>query len=591
MARPTRERIMDTSGDTSQIGVIYGVVGTHEFKFAADEGKVKLSDYVQVRHDKHGWVLGQITNLERESNVTYNYAQMISVGADVKVDSKLASVVSVLGFKDERGLIQMPHTPFSAGANVYLATGELIQEVLGLEHPGPTGAYMGILKGHKIPVNLDINTLVQKHVSIIAKTGSGKSYIAGVLVEELIKRNIPVIIIDPHGEYSSMLHPNLDERDIRVMNKFKVIPRGYPKSVVEYSLDNELNLGSIPLKLDGVKLQASELIPILGLKTTGVQVGILYQALNNVKHNHQYYTIRNIIDEVQEDKNTLKWNLVNLLEHLDSLDIFSTVPTSLKDLVAPGKATLINLRGVPPNVQDIAVAQLSAKLFEARKRNRIPACMYMLEEAHNFCPQQGTAVSANILKTIASEGRKFGLGLTVVSQRPAKVDKNVLSQCNTQMILKVTNPNDLKALIASVEGLDYRMTDEIQRLPVGVALLAGGAINLPILVEVRPRETKHGGRPVEIIGDGVGKDALDTAPQPLPPEMLGGEDQHGEQAESDWYSTLIGSYEKMIKNGRTKPEDDIPEPKHDDIDDDKLNLLEDKTLEDIGTRSKRSKKR
>jgi hypothetical protein len=96
---------------------------------------------------------------------------------------------------------------------------------------------------------------------------------------------------------------------------------------------------------------------------------------------------------------------------------------------------------------------------------------------------------------------------------------------------------------------------------------------------------------VEIIGDGVGKDALDTAPQPLPPEMLGGEDQHGEQAESDWYSTLIGSYEKMIKNGRTKPEDDIPEPKHDDIDDDKLNLLEDKTLEDIGTRSKRSKKR
>ncbi|UCH89964.1 MAG: ATP-binding protein [Thermoplasmata archaeon] len=587
---------VSATGTAVQIGVIFGAVGTHEFKFAADEKLVKLSEYVMVHHETHGWVLGQIVELERESNVTYNRAQMISVGADVKVDSRLAAVVSVLGYKSDRGLIQMPHTPFSAGAEVYLADNTLISDIVGLDPAGVTGAYVGILKGHDIPVNININTLVQKHVSIIAKTGSGKSYMAGVLIEELLKRNIPIVVIDPHGEYSSMLHPNLDEKDLRVMNKFSVVPRGYPNAVSEFSVDTELNIGTSPLKLDGVRLQASELIPILSLKPTGMQLGILHQALKRVKEHTQYYTLRDLINEVLEDKNTLKWNLVNILEHLESLELFSSNPTPLKELVAPGKVTLINLRGVPPDIQDIVVAQLSHKLFDARKRMRIPAMLYVIEEAHNFCPQQGTSVSASILKTIASEGRKFGLGLCVVSQRPAKVDKNVLSQCNTQIILKVTNPNDLKALVASVEGLDFRMTNEIQRLPVSVALVSGGAINLPILVEVRPRETKHGGRPVEIVDQKAAGLAMEELSDPKSITGAGTDVEQPEGVDSDWYATLMAAYEDMIKSCKepglerpkpigndVKPEDDVkPDEEPED-----LKWLTDKLEEPHKRREKR----
>ena len=125
--------------------------------------------------------------------------------------------------------------------------------------------------------------------------------------------------------------------------------------------------------------------------------------------------------------------------------------------------------------------------------------MMVAEEAHNYCPQQGLAASSKIFRTIASEGRKFGLGLTIISQRAAKIDKNVLSQCNTQMILKVTNPNDLKAIAASLEGLSPGMEDEIQRLPIGVALIMGANIQMPLFVEVRPRESRHGGESVEVV--------------------------------------------------------------------------------------------
>jgi hypothetical protein len=90
------------------------------------------------------------------------------------------------------------------------------------------------------------------------------------------------------------------------------------------------------------------------------------------------------------------------------------------------------------------------------------------------------------------------MGLCIVSQRPAKVDKNIISQCNTNIILKVTNPNDLKTIVQSVEGLTSQTFGEIQRLPIGVALISGASLQMPIMTEIRTRETSHGGQSVKI---------------------------------------------------------------------------------------------
>ena len=88
-----------------------------------------------------------------------------------------------------------------------------------------------------------------------------------------------------------------------------------------------------------------------------------------------------------------------------------------------------------------------------------------------------------------------------MTQRPARIDKNVLSQCHTQIILKLTNPNDLKTIVSSVEGLDPSSAREIQRLPIGVGMVVGGGITLPIMVHIRVRQSQHGGASVDIIHD------------------------------------------------------------------------------------------
>jgi len=114
------------------------------------------------------------------------------------------------------------------------------------------------------------------------------------------------------------------------------------------------------------------------------------------------------------------------------------------------------------------------------------------------------------------------MGLCIVSQRPAKVDKNIISQCNTNLILKVTNPNDLKAIIQSVEGLTTQTYREIQRLPIGVALISGADLQMPVMTEIRTRETSHGGKSVDISKSNDAsysppKIPKSPSPQPLTP--------------------------------------------------------------------------
>ncbi len=108
------------------------------------------------------------------------------------------------------------------------------------------------------------------------------------------------------------------------------------------------------------------------------------------------------------------------------------------------------------------------------------------------CPEMAkaeTAISRSIIRTIAREGRKFGASLCLVSQRPVQLDTTALSQCNTHIILRITNPYDLKHIGESSEGLDSKSLDMITSLRVGEALIVGEATHYPVFFKVRQRKS------------------------------------------------------------------------------------------------------
>ncbi len=490
------------------VGVIYGDIGTTAFRCSVAEA-VERNEFVQVQHETCGTVLGRVDEIERKTDLSLDRAQLLGDGNPIDVEERVSAQISVIGYRDDRGLLQVPRTPFRAGEPVHRAETATIEEVIGLTEDKKHGAYVGLLAGHEVPVYLDINAMVQKHVSILAKTGGGKSYIAGVLIEELMKHHVTCVILDPHGEYASLREKGKSPHGaIREKGKsphgatrFHVEPRAYADVIQVFSPDTKVNPGSRPLKFTLSNLDARDILSLTGSARVRTHLTALRKALDLLRQATKDYTIRDIVRVLEREEDPQNASLIDELEYLSEVEIFAKEGTRIDELVIKGKTTIINLKGVPPDIQELVVNRLATAMFELRKLGRIPPMMLVVEEAHNFCPQVGQVASSKVFRTLASEGRKFGLGLAIITQRAAKVDKNVLSQCNTQVILKVTNPNDLKAIIASVEGLTTSMAEEISRLPIGVAIMTGGGLEMPLMVEVRPRETRHGGESVKVIED------------------------------------------------------------------------------------------
>ncbi|HTX43377.1 MAG TPA: ATP-binding protein, partial [Methanocella sp.] len=390
---------------------------------------------------------------------------------------------------------------FRPGDKVYKAEEDLIVDTLGLSEGG---AYLGFLDGTDIPVTVDRNKLIQKHCSILAMTGSGKSYTAAVIMEEMLEREVPLLIIDPHGEYATLKAPN-DDADIDVLaEKFDIEPRGY-RNVVIYTPGNRklCEYADRTLRLNGLKLRPKENIEYVPAELNNTEIGLIYEAVNALRNDHVEYTIKDVLREIASSNSATKWGVYNKLEPLIDSEFLSDKPTPLTELFARGRASIVDMKGINPDVQQTIVAKLLSNLFEARKAGMVPAGMVVVEEAHNFCPEKGfmKTTSSDVLRAIASEGRKFGLGLMIISQRPAKVDKNVLSQCNTQIIMRVTNPNDIRAITKSLEGISSELEEEIKRLPPGIALFVNPDIPRAVMVQIRVRKSKHGGTSKDISGD------------------------------------------------------------------------------------------
>ena len=453
---------------------LFGKSDIYKFKIEIF-GDIKSFDFLSVEHFQNGKVLCQVSNIIRDGE-------------------RLLGDCKVIGFRENR-VLKSIRTPFNNDALVEKASDSFIEDTVGMNKK--SDAFIGLLENHaNLHINIDLKKMITKHIAILAKSGAGKSYTVGVLLEEVIRKNIPIVILDPHNEYSSIKYPNTDKRDLKRLEKFNLKPQGFLDRVKEYSPDTNVNPQSLPITLDLNKLKPQDLIESLPQKLSPSQQGLMFNILSNLNNKVNF---DELIFNISNEESNAKWSLITLLEQLKKLKIYSANPTPLNEIVKHRRASVISLKGVEPYVQETFVSGLLRDLFEARKREEIPPFLLVLEEAHNFCPERGFGElkTSKIIRTLAGEGRKFGVGLCVISQRPAKVDKNVVSQCTTQILLKMTNPNDLKSVIASSEGVDNNSAAEIQKLNIGTCLLTG-VIDIPLKVNIRPRISKHGGETVDI---------------------------------------------------------------------------------------------
>ncbi|MAF36373.1 hypothetical protein CL622_04615 [archaeon] len=453
------------------IGRIIGKTTTRGFTILLDSAANKRA-YVQTTiQDKK--ILAQITEIERTKEQTLGYC-------------------TIVGYYEGGKLTQAMDAP-EPNSEVSLADPNFIDETLGLSR-AENGAFLGRLVGYPdVDVKLDVSKFLKTHTAVLAKTGGGKSFCIATIIEELIEKQVPIVIIDPHGEYHTLKEASTQTKQLQAFN---IDATNYKKSVKEFSPDIKINRDAERLSLNQTNLSATDLIEMLPAKLSQTQMGIIYTALKEAE-SPSLDAVRFAI-EMQE--HPAKFMILNTIDYLKKLQLFSNTPTPTEELVKVGRTTIINLKGVPAEIQEITVHKLLHDLFEERKKGRIPPFFLVVEEAHNYIPERSyrQAKSSKILRQIFAEGRKFGIGACIVTQRPSRVEKNALSQVNTQLILRVTNPADVKAIASSSEGITETMEEDIKGLSVGVGMVVG-AFELPVFVTIRPRKTMHGGESIDIL--------------------------------------------------------------------------------------------
>ncbi len=502
----------------------------HEYLFITkDNKKTRIGEFVYYRAevgDEKRQIIGTIKSRKLVRNLPDTFLAdpntppaLVSslIGLDGDACEIYEITVETIGyFSYALNDFVNPRIPPNPGDAIFLASSETLAQMLSPKKFSEAGsAHIGSLltrEAGEVPVVLSVKDVVSTHLAILASTGSGKSYTAGVLVEELMNQynRAAVLIVDPHGEYYTMSSIMGDAQFFGVDGYRPEVKIIQPKDI----------------KVRFSTLTEADVKYLLPEGTSDKMAHFLSQAFNSLherlkaeRRQDYAYAFHDLRDEVNKQKfgsenqkdaggnissiDGLLWRLDSRFGKSDSIFTASD-HIDLRELFKPGRCTILQLSDIEQHEQQVIVGTLLRRVNKARMmtvrqevergENFLDYPVFaLLEEAHRFAPAGASVVSTNILKQILSEGRKFGVGIGLITQRPGKLDQDVLSQCMTQIIMRIVNPIDQQTVAQSVEGAGRAMLAELPALTKGQAVISGVGINTPVMCRIRQRLTAHGG--------------------------------------------------------------------------------------------------
>ena len=410
----------------------------------------------------------------------------------------------------ERGVAKYPTT----GAEVH-AIGSADIAIM-FDRFQSKGLSVGTLASHpSLRVYLDPTNLFGRHSAILGQTGAGKSWTVATIVQKTVEvmSKAHIIILDLHGEYcwkrkdgsrhyafADAIVRHVDARDLEIPYWLMTYAE-LCDLLIEHSEREATNQTAFfrDCLLEGRKSENASATPVLGLSRVTVDTPI-YFSLDDL-----LMEVRNKnVERVGNRQGPMFGNFDRFLMRIESklndqrYDFLlkprvRTSSASLSDLLrdfvglgTPKAAvTVIDLSSVPFDVRPTVAAQIGRLAFEFNYWNpkyREFPILLICEEAHAYIPRESEsqfAGSRRSMERIAKEGRKYGVGLAVVSQRPHEVSETVLAQCGTFICLRITNPNDqgyVRSLVPESEG---DLVSVLAGLGRGEALVLGEAVPLP----------------------------------------------------------------------------------------------------------------
>ena len=462
------------------IGICIGETSLTHVTFISDK-MPNVGEYVTMEYNGKK-VLGMIENLimgNDSLNVDINDFKAIQkisrIGAE---ENYIKGKVKILG--DVNDNLKLPRTPVLPGTEIKLADNEVLDEIFKVKNPIKLGC---LVNQSDVEVNVEANPILSRHLAILAMTGAGKSNTVSVLIDQFLRYNLPIFVFDMHGEYKDAVFPNGEVNVIR--------PKINPHYMSFHEIKKLVNIGANSYIQERhfrrAFHEAKESLKN-GVAQTNNFLQVIYDILENKSleegSDKQIVDVMNKIDDTMiKYSNIFDKNIGNIL-------------SSIKK----GHANVLDLSQVDESVASVLVSHILRNALQRSKdaaskgENLIEnSVFFILEEAHILAPKKRETDSKKWIQRVAREGRKFGLGLCLVSQSPKTVDHDALSQMNNMIILRLVEPEDQRHVQSASESLSKDLVDQLPSLNVGEAIVLGLMSKVPTLVKIdRFKGRRHG---------------------------------------------------------------------------------------------------
>jgi hypothetical protein len=461
-----------------------------------------------------------------------------------------------IGTEFERGVGQYP----TVGDEVHIVTNADLSVIYGWSGSKKGTVPVGtIAAASGISADLNVAGLVSRHCAVVGSTGAGKSNLVTVLLETIAGGEFPsarVIVIDPHGEYSSALgdkarvfriraNEAAGENHLRV--PFWALPFDELQLMTLGGLqpNHEVAIREQVLDLKTASSKKLKTPPPIEALTADTPVPFSIKRLwyeldqverktftttgANQKESEAYAAEKTGNSEtltpdqypvaspynVPPYKNNRKRNIERQLDLMRSRlrdgrfaflfnpgggyepnrdgEIKADLDQLARDWVGHDRpVTIFDVSGLPSEILSTVVGTMLRivydTLFWAQDLpvgGRQQPLLVVIDEAHRFLPEGGDTPAHRTVSTIAKEGRKYGVGLMLVTQRPSEIDSTVLSQCGSMIALRVTNSADRAKVAAALPDDLGGLADLLPSLRTGEGLFLGEAMAIPSRVRVR----------------------------------------------------------------------------------------------------------
>ena len=469
------------------VGICVGETSLSEVTFISDK-MPKVGEYVTIEYDGKK-VLGMIENLIRGNdalNVDINDFKAIrkisQIGAE---DNYIRGKVKILG--DVNDNLKLPRTPVLPGTEIKLADRDTLNEIFKVNNPIKLGC---LVNQSDVDVNVEANPILSRHLAILAMTGAGKSNTVSVLINEMLSYFVPVFVFDMHGEYVGANFPNGEVNVIK--------PKINPVYMSFHEIKRLVNIpsnGYIQERHFRRAFKTAKEMVRSGTAHTNNFLQIIYDIL--------------LSDSQEEGSDKQIVDVMNKID--DSMDkyanIFDNNIGNILTNIKIGHVNVLDLSQSDESIANVLVSHIMRNALQMRK-NAVHGkderaldfpVFFILEEAHILAPNKRDSDSKRWIQRVAREGRKFGLGLCLVSQSPKTVDHDALSQMNNMIILRLVEPEDQRHVQSASESLSQDLVNQLPSLNVGEAVVLGLMSKVPTLVKINKFKGRTHGDDMDIV--------------------------------------------------------------------------------------------